>query len=180
MRVTTAILPMGNPADILAERHFVPPARRYNDETGGSFAQKIVFGCYDYVFRSNSFIIYLAEGSEGGMMKPTYIYILVEDLNMEGKAAAQQKADDLIVAGLPVAQELHDEVLVFDNGFWQKSKELSAEYPDGEVGGRYLGEEEEGGYYRGCDWVLQWRGTYQEFGVPWKVFDTLSDWDVQY
>jgi hypothetical protein len=46
-------------------------------------------------------------------MKMSYIYILVEDLNMEGKAAAQTKVDGLIQAGSQWEQELHDEVLVF-------------------------------------------------------------------
>lgn len=52
------------------------------------------------------------------MMKTAFTYILVEDLRMEGKAVAQKKADELIAAATSWSQELHDEVLTFDGGFW--------------------------------------------------------------
>ena len=59
--------PHGNPADAMVVRKYIPPARRYNDENGGAFVQAIQFGCYDYVFKGQQFLIYIASGSEGGM-----------------------------------------------------------------------------------------------------------------
>lgn len=39
-------------------------------------------------------------------------------------ASAEQKADELISGQARFAEELHGEVLVFDQGYWQKSREL--------------------------------------------------------
>ena len=57
--------------DSLVERMFIPPARRYNDESGGAFSNKVVFGCFDYLFKGNQFLVYIADGHDGSMMHQT-------------------------------------------------------------------------------------------------------------
>lgn len=43
----------------LLERPFFPPPRRYNDEYGGAFVERVVFGCYDYTYRGTTFLLYV-------------------------------------------------------------------------------------------------------------------------
>ena len=113
----------------LQERLFIPPARRYNDETGGQFVDRLLFGRFDYTFQGHKFIVYIAEGGDGVYGKPTYNYILVapkehgQEMSVEEKVEAQQKTDNLIRETRKWAEELHDEVLIFD-AVWQKNKDL--------------------------------------------------------
>lgn len=161
--------PHGNPANVMAVRQFIPPARRYNDENGGSFVQLIQFGCYNYVYKGQAYLVYIADGADGGMMKQSFTYILVEDLNMEGKAVAQKKADELLAAASKWAQELHDEVLVFDQGFWQKNKELWQNIQKSNWDDVILEKSKKAAIIEDVTGFFNSEEKYQEFGVPWKV-----------
>jgi transitional endoplasmic reticulum ATPase len=161
--------PHGNPANTMAVRQFIPPARRYNDENGGKFVQQIQFGCYDFIFKSQPFLIYIADGADGGMMKNTFTYILVEDLNNEGKDVAQKKTDELLAAASTWAQELHDEVLVFDQGFWQKNKELWQNIQKSNWDDVILEKGKKEAIIEDVVGFFNAEEKYQEFGVPWKV-----------
>ena len=161
--------PHGDPGDVMALRQYIPPARRYNDENGGQFVQQIQFGCYDYVFKGQAFLVYIAEGSDGGMMKNAFNYILVEDLNLEGKEAAQKKADELIAAASSWAQELHDEVLVFDQGFWQKNRELWQNIQKSNWDDVILEKGKKEAIIEDVIGFFNAEEKYKEFNVPWKV-----------
>lgn len=161
--------PHGNPDEVMALRQFIPPARRYNDENGGRFAQHIQFGCYDYMFKDQPFLVYIAEGSDGAMMKQVFTYILAEDSKMEGKAAVQKKADELIAAATNWLQELHDEVLTFDGGFWQKNKELWQNIQKANWDDVILENSKKEGIIEDVIGFFNAEEKYQEFGVPWKV-----------
>jgi transitional endoplasmic reticulum ATPase len=162
-------LPHGDPKDSLLERRFAPPARRYNDETGGLFSTNVIFGCYDYVFKGNHFLVYIVEGSDG-WGKNKFNYILVEDLTSElGHKAAQEQSDELIEAARQWAIELHNEILVFDGGMWQKNSELWQNVQKSNWTDVILEKSKKEaiiddvlGFFRGAE-------RYKEFGVPWKV-----------
>jgi len=158
----------------LRERIFLPPARRYNDDIGGRFLDRIVFGCYDYVFKGNQFLVYVVEGADGAFGKNVYSYILVEDLTVEGKAAPQKLADELIEAATAYGQELHNEVLVFDQGFWQKSADLWHNIQKSNWEDVILEEERKKAIVDDVIGFFDGQERYQEFGVPWKVIHNSS------
>jgi len=156
----------------LIERSFMPPARRYNDETGGSFTEKPVFASYDYAFKGNQFIIYVAEGLNGPIYPTVYNYILVEDLKQDAssKIAAQAKTDQLLAAAANWTQELHGEVYVFDQGFWQKNKDLWQNIQKASWEDVILGKEKKAAIIEDVVGFFDSEDRYAEFGVPWKVY----------
>jgi transitional endoplasmic reticulum ATPase len=163
-------LPHGDPTDSLLERLFAPPARRYNDETGGSFNSNVIFGCYDYVFKENHFLIYIAEGSDGAYGKTKYNYILVDDQNSTlGQEVAQKQSDELITAATKWALEIHNEVLVFDNGMWQKNSELWQNVQKSNWEDVILEKSKKDAIIEDVIGFFNGEKKYQEFGVPWKV-----------
>ena len=129
-RDDTSYAPRSNHSDGLLERSFIPPLRRYNDETGGQFGERVVFGVFDYVFKGNSFLVLVVEGHDGMMGKNRFNYILVapeqegKEMSTQEKEEAQRKTDELVKEGTKWMQDLHGEVLVFDQGYWQKNREL--------------------------------------------------------
>jgi hypothetical protein len=157
-----------DPKDSMVERTFVPPARRYNDETGGSFVDRVVFACYDYVFKGNQFLVYVVDGHDGPYHQ-TYNYILVEDLKQDSQASAQEKVDELLAEATKWSQDLHGEVYVFDQGFWQKNKGLWQEIQKSNWEDVILGKEKKDAIVEDVIGFFDSEKRYAEFGVPWKA-----------
>jgi len=103
------------PASI-ADTEYIPPARRL-DPSPGYLIVFSSFAKYMYTWKGHDFIVYLIEGAEAGdaySITQNY-YILSTD---------QQKTDELLLAVGKWYNELHKEILVFDDGYWQKSSQL--------------------------------------------------------
>lgn len=161
--------PHGDPSDNLLERQFVPPSRRYNDETGGLFGTNVVFGCFDYIFKGTLFLVYIVEGSDA-LSKLKYNYILVDDQTSElGQEAAQKQSDELIATVTQWGLELHNEVLVFDSGMWQKSSELWQNVQKSNWEDVILEKSKKDAIIEDVIGFFKGEDKYKEFGVPWKV-----------
>ncbi|KAG9229403.1 P-loop containing nucleoside triphosphate hydrolase protein [Amylocarpus encephaloides] len=166
--------PRDNDRDGLVERSYIPPARRYNDENGGSFHGEINLGCYDYSFKGNAFLVYIVMGADGLMGKTKFNYILVAPetqvhaMLAEERVLAQKKTDDLLMAGGKWMQELHSEVLVFDQGFWQKNKELWQNVQKANWEDVILEKEKKTAIIDDIIGFFDGQARYAEFSVPWK------------
>jgi len=113
--------PHGDPENAVKERVFRPPQRRYNDDDDGAFEDVVQFAAYDYAFKGQQYLLYVVRGNDGPFGTTTINYVLAEDVT---KGAAQSKADDLIRTATKWGLELHNEVLVFDQGWWQPNADL--------------------------------------------------------
>lgn len=89
----------GDPKDVLAEKQFVLPSRRYGDESGGRMAERAVFGCYDYTYNGNDFLLYVVEGQDA-MYKTNYSYLLAEEKKLGNKEIALEISNNLIAAAV--------------------------------------------------------------------------------
>jgi transitional endoplasmic reticulum ATPase len=99
---------------------YIPPARRAEDDDGsvkGFIGESIIFGKYVYEWNDSEFILYIADGRDGVEAWPEVVnfYILGPE---------KHKIDALILAAGSWGSELHDEILVFDQGEWMRSAEL--------------------------------------------------------
>ncbi|CAG8950277.1 hypothetical protein HYFRA_00006769 [Hymenoscyphus fraxineus] len=161
-------------SDELQERFFVPPTRRYGDANGGAFMDTVQFGSYDFVFQGEHFLLYLVSGYDGLYMKISNNYILVpppnpgQQMNTSEKALAQTKTDALIQAATNWLQDLHQEVLVFNGGFWQKSKELWSNIQTANWADVILAPSKKASIISDVLGFFSSRDRYAEFGVPWK------------
>ncbi|KAH6719101.1 P-loop containing nucleoside triphosphate hydrolase protein [Leptodontidium sp. 2 PMI_412] len=150
----------------LMERQFVPPARRYNDETGGAFADNISFAAYDYVYKGDAFLLYVVSGQTGPYGINSYNYILVDE--SESKVSAQKKTDDLLAAAAKWQMELHGEVLVFDQGYWSPNRELWENVQKSNWEDVILEKEKKDTIIEDVIGFFDAEDRYAEFGVPWK------------
>lgn len=99
---------------------YIEPARHSDDDgfqNKGSIGQRLLFGKFLYTWNSHEFIVYLADGRDGAESYPevTNYYVLGPDRN---------KINDLILAIGVWASDLHDEILVFDDGYWSRNGDL--------------------------------------------------------
>lgn len=157
----------GDPKDVLAEKQFVLPSRRYGDESGGRMAERAVFGCYDYTYNGNDFLLYVVEGQDA-MYKTNYSYLLAEEKKLGNKEIALEISNNLIAAASKWLQELHGEVLVFDQGMWQKNKELYDNVQKASWDDVILEKEKKDSLIKDVIGFFDAESRYSEFGVPWK------------
>lgn len=150
----------------MSERQFVPPARRYNDETGGAFAETVSFACYDYVYKGDAFLLYIVAGQNGPYGISANNYILVDE--SESKVSAQKKTDGLLAAAAQWQLELHGEVLVFDQGYWQPNRELWENVQKSNWEDVILEKEKKDTIIEDVIGFFDAEDRYAEFGVPWK------------
>lgn len=66
-------------------------------------------------------------------------------------------------------QELREEVLVFDQGWWQKNKELYDNIQKAEWEDVILDDEKKQSIVDDVFGFFDGEGKYKDFGVPWKV-----------
>lgn len=94
---------------------YYPPARRINGSMGG-LVEKLNFGKFIYKWKNEEFLLYVVDGRDTSYPVSNFnSYILTTD---------RLKADALLLEAGKWGTDLHDEVLVFDQGYWQKSPEL--------------------------------------------------------
>ncbi|RMI99755.1 hypothetical protein CDV36_015982 [Fusarium kuroshium] len=120
---------------------YLPPARRM-DGNKGYLGETVVFGKFLYQWEGEEFIVYLVDGRDGSEPYPEVknYYILTTNV---------YKADQLVLTVGSWASDLHNEVWVFDQGFFEKDRELR-------------------GYEEVAHNSFESRQTYARLGVPWK------------
>ncbi len=158
--------------DTIMERIFAAPKRRYDDE-GGEFRDDVVFACYNYEFESESFLLYVTDCRDGDNSRFKMNFILSENKRThsqeEGKEGGQKSVDDLIQAATRWGLALHEEVLVFDQGMWQKDKELWKSVQKASWDDVILEEGRKTSLIKDINGFFNGEANYKEFAVPWKV-----------
>lgn len=104
--------PTAVPSD-LKWRRYVPPAKR-DSSSSGYLVDNVKFGRFAYTWSSHTYILYNVVGGHSSFD---------EELSYLLSSSAQAN-DDLIFAACAFWNHLHDEILVFDRGYWQKSHKL--------------------------------------------------------
>ncbi|KAF2132185.1 P-loop containing nucleoside triphosphate hydrolase protein [Dothidotthia symphoricarpi CBS 119687] len=141
-------------------RAYAPPARRL-DGKSGVMVESVIFGKYAYKWNDEDFILYIADGRDGGSSYPsvTNHYLLT---------SSTHKVDELIKEATHWGHELHDEVWVFDQGYWQKSRELWNSVQKSTWDNVILDEEMKNALITDVENFFDSQDTYQKLKVPWK------------
>jgi hypothetical protein len=142
------------------QRMYVTPSRRL-DPRPGSMVERVIFGKYMYKWKDQEAIVYIAEGRDGSASypTPTMYYIL---------SNASHKVDELIKNATEWGAELHNEVWVFDGGWWQKSAELYNSVQKSNWESVILDEDMKKSLIADVENFFDGRETYEDLKVPWK------------
>ncbi|KAL6703689.1 hypothetical protein ACN47E_009383 [Coniothyrium glycines] len=141
-------------------RSYVPSARRL-DSAAGSMVERVLFGKYLYKWKDQEAIVYIADGRDGTQYYPSIVnhYILTN---------ATHKVDDLIKEATKWTVELHDEVWVFDQGYWQKSAELYDSVRKASWDSVILDEDMKKALIADVEQFFDGHKVYEDLKVPWK------------
>lgn len=155
-----AAAPIDQEKDRLIWSVYRPAARRLDGESDG-LAETVQFGKFLFEWRGKEYVLYIADGRDGSSSYPAVVnqYIL--------SSSAEATSRLLLEAGR-WSNELHEEVWVFDQGYWQKSRELYESIRSAEWENVILDEAMKKSLIRDVDSFFDGRATYQKLKVPWK------------
>jgi transitional endoplasmic reticulum ATPase len=141
-------------------RSYVPPYRRF-DGGPGAFVENVMFGKFLYKWKDSEAIMYVADGRDGSMSYPSVRnhYILTPN---------EHKVDELIKLAAIWGAQLHNEVWVFDGGYWQKSAELYNSVQKAEWSNVILDEDMKKALIADVTNFFDGQQTYSDLKVPWK------------
>ncbi|GAP87484.1 putative ATPase [Rosellinia necatrix] len=139
---------------------YVPPRRRIDGDPG-ALAEELHFGKFEYRWRGHDFLLYVVDGRDGPerYAGATNHYVL---------SAERAPADALLLAAGAWAGQLHDEVWVFDQGYWQKSAELYRSVARAGWDGVILDPDMKRAIIDDHVSFYESRATYARLQVPWK------------
>ncbi|KAI0554125.1 P-loop containing nucleoside triphosphate hydrolase protein [Xylaria curta] len=139
---------------------YVPPARRIDGDPG-ALAQKLNFGKFEYRWRGHDFLVYVVDGRDGTQAYAAYTnhYVL---------STEREHAEALLLAAGSWANELHGEVWVFDQGYWQKNAELFRSIMGASWDSVILDADMKRAIIDDHNSFFDSRDAYSRLKVPWK------------
>lgn len=149
---------------------YISPQRR--DVGGDSFGRLgvsgVTWGRFDYEFKNEPFILYIAEWTEG--FSSTKLQLLVHEPKKEAETAERSREliKDLIVRAAYWGQELHNEIWVFDRGFWQKDAGLWDGMQKANWDDVILPPDLKGAFRGDVMSFFKNKRTYDDLGIAWK------------
>lgn len=144
----------------LVTRQWLAPLRR-TDSALGQLGDQVIYGKFEYKWKKHEFLLYLADSRDGGGSYPvlSYIYIISAD---------EPAINSLITECSSWAVELHNEIWVYDQGFWQKDSLLWQAVQSSEWKDIILDEDKKKAIRYDVNNFYNSKDTYKNLHVPWK------------
>ncbi|CDO71396.1 hypothetical protein BN946_scf184908.g154, partial [Trametes cinnabarina] len=148
-----------SPSEIISKVYFVPLARRLS-RVPGVLVDDISFGGFNLAWDKHDFLLYVIKFPYG-FSQMTVHYIL-------HKGAKDLSRAFLVAAGA-WSDQLHEEVLVFDGGFWQKSHGLWLEVQKANWEDVILKDQFKTALKKDIYGFFDSEELYKSLAIPWKV-----------
>lgn len=155
-----SMAPIDKEKDRLTWRAFIPPASRLSGPRG-ALGDIVKFGKYLLDWQGKEYVVCFAEGRDGTGPFPsvTNQYIL---------SASVEATNKLLFEVGAWSNELHNEIYVFDGGFWQKDASLWDSVQKSHWEDVILDEDMKATIIKDVENFFDSRETYEKLRVPWK------------
>jgi transitional endoplasmic reticulum ATPase len=123
---------------------------------------------FQYIWNDNEFLVYYAVWQEMLSQATQLFFILhprAESNIVDGHC---QETDALLLAAGKWTSQLHDEIFVFDNGYWDKSKELWKSVSGASWSDVILSPAMKQNLISDVQGFFDNQSLYKQFAVPWK------------
>jgi len=128
---------------------------------------EVLFGKYDYQWKDHRFIVYEATFPKPDFNQTTNNYILhIRDQELVNGHC--EITDQLIAAATQWGANVHDEVLVFDQEYWSKNKELWTSVQNASWDDVIMDKDIKESLVNDVEGFFDCKEDYKEFAVPWK------------
>ncbi|KAF4626650.1 hypothetical protein G7Y89_g11508 [Cudoniella acicularis] len=139
-----------------------------SDSNGrGTLENHVRFGRWRYTFKEVEYIIYEIDPTDGYRGAEKYIFVLApRDAPADDKGVSA--TDQLLLAVGSWSTVLHDEIYVFDDGAWHKSRQLWQSCIASNWDDVILAPDTKSSLIADVNGFFSNRSLYKELGVPWK------------
>ena len=166
--------------DQLRWRNYLPPANKLGGPTG-TLTDSIKFGKFLLNYDGKEFVVFIADTRDGSKYSsevnrlmarisltclladpyptPTMQYVL---------SSSVDATNTLLVQAGVWTNELHDEIWVFDQGYWQKSSELYESIKKASWDDVILNSKQKNAMINDVDNFYNSQDTYKRLNIPWK------------
>jgi len=148
-----------------ASRQYSAPGPRVERDKA-VLRDHVTFAQWQYSWKDHTFLLYETEYREQHAA-PTKLYFLLSPKSSK-VAAESSPIDELLLAVGRWSSELHDEIYVFDDGHWQKSKELFNSVHGSSWDEVILDPDMKSNLISDVQGFFDNRGLYKQLAVPWK------------
>ena len=124
----------------------------------GAIAESVQFGKYLYTWKEQDYIVYIVNG-ERSLYPAPMTYIL---------GSSKESTKSLLRAASQWLVEIHDEVLIFDGGYWKKSMELWQSVRHAFWDDVIMDPDMKKAIIGVVDQFFNAKERYQKLKVPWK------------
>ncbi|KAI9828229.1 MAG: hypothetical protein M1819_004577 [Sarea resinae] len=152
----------------LVTRNFVATVRRFEERNKGDLDEHVIFAKYQYRWGEHDLIVYCAEGQEGPWGDTNNHYVLSHPQGDENVYGNSSVAEKLILDASVYTAELHEEVLVYDEGQWNKDKNVWREMQTASWDDVILKDEIKHALTDDIQSFFDKKAIYRKFAVPWK------------
>jgi transitional endoplasmic reticulum ATPase len=147
-------------------RSYVAPRPRLENKTG-VLNDHVRFGRWAYTWKNSEFILYEVEYQEP-FKQPTKLYFILSPRSLGTDLMHHPVTDELILAVGEWTTELHDEIYVFDDGRWNKNKELWKSVQGASWDEVILNPGMKANLIKDVQSFFDNRELYKKLSVPWK------------
>ena len=149
-------------------------SRKYkiDDESAnsnGRLKDKVQFGRYDYRWGERDFHLYVADYWESAYQQVQNHYIVYPRNEADLIGGQSQVVDKLITAAAKHLNNVDDQILVYDRGYWKKSRKLWENVQACDWEKVILNREMKRQLIGDIEGFFDRKEDYESFAVPWKV-----------
>lgn len=152
--------------DYQAFRKYYTSGKRIDDKA--ALIDKVKWGCFDYQWNEHRFTIYKHEYYERYQGTVTNFYICYPASPEEISTGKCEAIDALLWDCGKWSQLLHDEIYVFDGGYWNKSEALWNSVKDASWDDVILDPRMKSHVKEDVEGFFSNRELYKDLAVPWK------------
>jgi transitional endoplasmic reticulum ATPase len=137
-------------------------------ENYGTLVDHVKFGRFRYRWNDYQFLVYQLEFTDHTFRTHQYFYILTPCSLDDILCGHSASADSLLLAAGRWTTELHEEIYVFDEGFWTKNKDLWKSVQKANWDDVILDPKMKQNLQDDVLGFFDSQKLYEEFSVPWK------------
>lgn len=154
------LTPIDKEKDQLKTRYYIPPLTRIHGEPG-ALVDDVQFAKYLIKWQDKEFIMYYVSGRDGTSNYSEYIHQHILSPSIDSINSLLQTAG--VWSSL-----LHDEIWVFEQGYWDKSPELFESIRHASWDDVILKQAQKDAIRDDCNSFFDGRETFERLRVPWK------------
>ena len=153
------LVPIDKEKDQLRWRGYVRPYSKI--EGDGHLQEQVLFGKFLLNWQGKEYVVYIADTRDGTdcFCSQTMQYILSPSIDSSNKLLTE--------CGI-WSMQLHDEIWVFDQGYWQKSRELYKSIENASWDDVILKQSQKDAIINDVEYFFDSKDTFDRLRVPWK------------